>query len=84
VADRLWSSGVRWLYFDTTGYRVGSLEGERLTDEGIFRVRPEDDALWRALLAARAGRAMTRGSVTVYRLIGHSQGPGVAPVQNWK
>jgi Dolichyl-phosphate-mannose-protein mannosyltransferase len=69
AADRLWEWGVRWLYFDESGYRVGELAGARLTDESVFRVRADDDAAWRDLLASRAQPAFRRGPVSVFRLL---------------
>ena len=70
--SRLWSAGVRWIYFDPTQYGVLSAPRESLSNELLFLVDDEEARAFAELTGEPHRReAIASGSAGCWRSSAH-------------
>ncbi|MGB3564149.1 MAG: hypothetical protein WBH85_08865 [Thermoanaerobaculia bacterium] len=72
LANRLWSAGIRWIYFDPTQYGVLSAPRESLSSELLFLVADEEARAFAALLENHTEERLRIGERRVLALMNPS------------
>jgi hypothetical protein len=72
LAERLWTAGIRWIYFDPTQYGVLTAPRESISSELVFLVSDEEASAFAELLENHTEERYRIGERRVLALLGPS------------